>query len=206
MMPDDLEPNESRQREMLLNLFERYRLLNRFAPGADSRSARNHARRVRRNTAVEGTESALRGAASPNVEETGWQPSPGMYRAKTGTGPSRYDPKPLEKILQAETEIRDWKRPLAIGALIGQWESIVGEVVAKHCQVESFEGGELIVRADSSAWAQQLQLLLPQVHRSIDEAVGHGMVEKLIVRPPRGPNWKHGRRNVPGRGPRDTYG
>lgn len=135
-----------------------------------------------------------------------WLPSSGMYRSKTGTGRSRFDPRPIGVILDKELRDRDWQRSLATGTVIEQWEEIVGDVVAKNCPVESFENGKLVVQANSTAWAQQLQLLLPEVMGRIDQVVGRGIVETVIVRPPRSPSWGHGALRVPGRGPRDTYG
>lgn len=135
-----------------------------------------------------------------------WVAPPGTYRSKTGTGPSNWDPQPIGRILKCESMRRGWEQPLAVASVTTDWSEIVGPQVAQHCPVESFEGGVVIAQADSTAWAQQLQLLLPLVQRRIDEKVGPGVVEKVIVRPPRSPSWKHGNRTVQGPGPRDTYG
>lgn len=116
------------------------------------------------------------------------------------------DPGRIDSVLDSQLKERGWKEPLQVGAVVGRWEDIVGELVAKHCPVESFKHGELLVRAQSSAWAQQLRLLLPEVMGRITEAVGPGVVEKVVVLGPRAPSWRHGIRNAPGRGPRDTYG
>jgi predicted nucleic acid-binding Zn ribbon protein len=65
----------------------------------------------------------------------------------------------------------------------------------------------LTVRADSTAWATQLRLLLPQVQRRLDEEVGEGVVTKVVVLAPTAPSWRRGPRSAPGGvGPRDTYG
>ncbi|MGB4918016.1 MAG: DUF721 domain-containing protein, partial [Propionicimonas sp.] len=36
--------------------------------------------------------------------------------------------------------------------------------------------------------------------------LGQGTVERVVVVGPSAPSWKKGKRSVPGRGPRDTYG
>ena len=146
---------------------------------------------------------------SRNTEqlETGWTAPPGTYRSKNGTGRSRWDPAALGDVLGIEVAKRGWDRTLSVASVTGDWEQIVGPQVAQHCPIESFEGGTLIARADSTAWAQQLQILLPHIHRRIDERVGPGIVEKVIVRAPQAPSWVKGKRTFRGgRGPRDTYG
>ena len=101
---------------------------------------------------------------------------------------------------------RGWERPLSVAGVIGRWASVVGEQLADHCQPETFEDGALVVRADSTAWAMQVRLLLPQLERRLEEEVGEGVVDSITVLGPAGPTWKKGSRSVQGRGPRDTYG
>ena len=62
--------------------------------------------------------------------------------------------------------------------------------------------------ASSSAWAQQLRLLMPGIERAVAGALepGAGAVE-IRVLGPAGPTWRRERVAVRGsRGPRDTYG
>ena len=78
--------------------------------------------------------------------------------------------------------------------------------LAAHVVPESFDDGRLLLRAESTAWATQVRLLLPQLRRTIDRAVGAGVVADISVVGPQAPSWKAGPRRVAGRGPRDTYG
>lgn len=83
----------------------------------------------------------------------------------------------------------------------------MGEEIAAHAEPESFTDGRLVLRTDSTAWAVQLRLLLPQVRERLDVELGVGTVSTVEVLGPQGPSWKKGRRSVRGaRGPRDTYG
>ncbi|NTW41567.1 MAG: DUF721 domain-containing protein, partial [Cellulomonadaceae bacterium] len=66
--------------------------------------------------------------------------------------------------------------------------------------------GVLVVRTDSTAWATNLTLLVPQLMGTLDKELGVGVVQRVQVVGPSGPHWGKGRRSVPGRGPRDTYG
>ncbi|WP_242491787.1 DUF721 domain-containing protein [Actinomyces minihominis] len=150
------------------------------------------------------TEEEFPGTSSAKKK---WTPPPGTYRSKTGPGRSRWDPQLLGDVLGMESKKRGWTSTLSVASVTADWEEIVGPQVAAHCPIESFEGGTLIARADSTAWAQQLQLLLPHIHRRIDERVGAGVVDKVIVRGPQAPSWTRGKRTYRGgRGPRDTYG
>lgn len=70
----------------------------------------------------------------------------------------------------------------------------------------SGQSGVLVLRADSTAWATQIKLLMPTLTQKLDDEVGQGRISEIKVLGPNAPSWKHGLRSVPGRGPRDTYG
>lgn len=137
---------------------------------------------------------------------TRWHPGPGMGYGISGPGPSRRDPQLLGGIATRLVLQRGWTAEVGVGGVVGRWPEIVGEQIAGHCQVENFDGGALVVRADSTAWATQIRLLLPQLEKRLAEEVGEGTVTQITVLGPGGPSWKRGLRSVPGRGPRDTYG
>ena len=43
--------------------------------------------------------------------------------------------------------------------MFGRWDQLVGADVAAHTRPERFSDGELVVIADSAAWATQVRLL-----------------------------------------------
>jgi predicted nucleic acid-binding Zn ribbon protein len=51
-----------------------------------------------------------------------------------------------------------------------------------------------------------LRLMRADLLRSLLEKFPEAGITELSIRAPGAPSWKHGRRSVPGRGPRDTYG
>ena len=63
-----------------------------------------------------------------------------------------------------------------------------------------------MLRAESTAWATQVRLLLPNLRTAIDTALGTGVISDISVIGPQAPTWVAGPRRVKGRGPRDTYG
>jgi predicted nucleic acid-binding Zn ribbon protein len=107
-----------------------------------------------------------------------------------------------------ERFIRDqgWQGESAVATLMAHWGEIVGHDLAEHVDPVSFADGELTLQASSTAWATQVRLLLPDLHRAVDDSVGRGVVTRIRVLGPQGPSWKAGARHVKGRGPRDTYG
>ena len=93
-----------------------------------------------------------------------------------------------------------------MAALASSWSDIVGPEVAEHVQIESIANGELVLVADSTAWATQVRLLADTLLAQVQQAAGPGNVRSVSVRGPSAPSWRAGPRVVKGRGPRDTYG
>ncbi|WP_237564209.1 DUF721 domain-containing protein [Actinomyces sp. 432] len=134
---------------------------------------------------------------------------PGLPPGRDRPGPTRFDPRTGKQDLRRYAERHGWASKLAMASVSVRWREIVGEQIAAHAVIERFEPGRLTLRASSSAWAQQLRLLLPGIERQVSEALGEegGAVEIRILGPA-GPTWRHGRFGAArgGRGPRDTYG
>jgi predicted nucleic acid-binding Zn ribbon protein len=102
---------------------------------------------------------------------------------------------------------RGWDDAVAVGSVIGRWDAVVGAHLAGHCIPVSFVDGALTVRADSTAWATQVRLLVPQLLARLAEAVGDGVVTSIVVHGPTAPSWRRGAWQASGgQGPRDTYG
>lgn len=120
-------------------------------------------------------------------------------------GPSR-DPEPIGQAMERLVDEQGWRDESSVAVLMSEWDQIVGADLAAHVRAVSFSDGELVLQAESTAWATQVRLLLPQVHRAVDDRVGAGVVRAIRVRGPQGPTWAAGPRRVKGRGPRDTYG
>lgn len=141
-------------------------------------------------------------AASTRGAGTRWVRAPGLAAQRTRWR----EPAGLGSIIERASHRLGWDGPAAMGSVLAKWHVIVGDDLAEHCHVETFEGRKLQVRCTSTAWAKQLQLLLPHIERRIEEEVGPGVVDQVVVCGPTAPSWRRGRFSVPGRGPRDTYG
>ncbi|MDQ6875260.1 MAG: DciA family protein [Actinomycetota bacterium] len=127
-------------------------------------------------------------------------------RGLTGPGPDAGDPQPFGALIDRLVRDRGWQRTAAEAAVMGRWESLVGDDVAAHCRPESLRDGELVLVAESTAWATQLRALAAGMLATLARELGAGVVTRIRVRGPTAPNWHRGPRHIPGRGPRDTYG
>ncbi|WP_307844967.1 DUF721 domain-containing protein [Actinotalea solisilvae] len=125
---------------------------------------------------------------------------------RSGPGRDGRDPALLGDTLARLAAERGWDEDLSVGGVVGRWREVVGDQVADHCTPETFEDGRLVVRTDSTAWAANLRLLVPQLLITLAREVGPDVVREVTVLGPSGPQWGRGGRRVPGRGPRDTYG
>ena len=124
----------------------------------------------------------------------------------SGAHPDDRDPQTMDSTLGRFVRDQGWETELRVHGVFSRWEAIVGRDVGQHVTPESYADGQLVVRTDSTAWATQMKLLAPDVVRRLNEVLGEGTVQAIVVEAPRGPSWKRGRLRVKGRGPRDTYG
>jgi predicted nucleic acid-binding Zn ribbon protein len=103
------------------------------------------------------------------------------------------DPSPFGTAIRALLAERGWEHRAAVGGVFGRWPQIVGRELAEHTRpVEYTADGELIVAADSPAWATQLRLLAATLVRRLNEELGEGSVQKVKVRGPAGPRRRPG--------------
>lgn len=120
---------------------------------------------------------------------------------------SREDPVTIADVIGDLVRTQGWDERLTTQRVFSDWAGVVGSDVAEHSRVESMADGIVWIRADSTAWAKQLQLLAPVIVRRLNVELGQGAVLRVEIRGPQAPSWKPGRRTVRnGRGPRDTYG
>lgn len=108
----------------------------------------------------------------------------GRGRTEPGKRARNDDPRPISDVLGGLVSDQGWRERAAIGAVFGRWDQIVGPDLAEHTRPESFADGEVVVRADSAAWATQIRLLAGSLVRRLNEELGHGMVATVKVTGP----------------------
>jgi predicted nucleic acid-binding Zn ribbon protein len=126
--------------------------------------------------------------------------------SRAGSGPDARDPVLFGAAIQRLVAERGWQDTTANASVLARWETLVGPEIADHCQPVSLVEGELVLVAESSAWATQLRMLTRTLQARLTAQVGDGVVTSIVVRGPVQPDWRKGPRRVQGRGPRDTYG
>jgi predicted nucleic acid-binding Zn ribbon protein len=135
----------------------------------------------------------------------GGQPASKPRRRKPGPAPSE-GPEALGELIQGVIRQQGWSTEISLHHLLGRWPALVGPVNAEHSRPESYADRVLTVRAESTTWATSLRQIAPQLVAVLNEQLGQGTVERVVVIGPTAPSWKKGKRSVQGRGPRDTYG
>ncbi len=160
------------------------------------------------------TDPPRRGAARSTTSGSRRLSARRLADLRSGPGPDERDPQPLAGAFDRLVRDRGWQTEAAVGSLTGRWAEIVGPEIAEHVQIESYdpEAARLHLRADSTAWATQLRLLLPTLRTRIDAEVGTTRagggraVADIVILGPAAPVRPAGAWRVKGRGPRDTYG
>jgi predicted nucleic acid-binding Zn ribbon protein len=147
-------------------------------------------------------------AAERAAQRSGRKPTGarGRRRRWSGPGPDDRDPQPFGRLVARVSLDRGWSPRLTDATVLGRWPHLVGAEIADHCTPVSLRDGELVLQAESTAWATQLRTLQRQLLVRLAAAVGKDVVKRIRVVGPSGPSWRHGPRTVRGRGPRDTYG
>lgn len=116
------------------------------------------------------------------------------------------DPRSAGSVLGSLAVSQDWVSHLKTARLSTHWVDIVGSAMADNSRVESFRNGEIVIRVFTTAWLVSMQYMLPQLEKVIRDYLTPVPVMKISLRGPNQYTFKHGRRTVPGRGPRDTWG
>jgi len=174
---------------------------------ADALAAAKADARARGERAPEGHFSAERKGrgdpAAPARRQPGAPPPGGASRSGRTR---REDPQPLRAAIDGLLDDQGWRAAAAVGSVFGRWEQIVGAALAAHTRPGGFADGELLVIADSTAWATQVRLLRPQLIQRLNSELGRGTVTGVRVRGPAPPRQRGQWRVRDTRGPRDDYG
>jgi predicted nucleic acid-binding Zn ribbon protein len=89
----------------------------------------------------------------------------------------RLAPRPLGKALDAALH---GARPAGLLAEVqSAWPAVAGPALAAAAGPVSERSGTVTVECESAVWAQELELLRPDLTRRLDEALGGGRVERL---------------------------
>lgn len=118
------------------------------------------------------------------------------------------DPTTFGAAIEQFLKVRGWEHDARVAAVLSRWPEIAGPDIADHCTPASLRDGELVLTAESTAWATQLRLLSGRIKDRVNADLGAAVVRTVKVHGP-----SSGRPRTPGtwrvsggRGDRDTYG
>lgn len=124
----------------------------------------------------------------------------------SGAHPDDRDPQRVGAEIDRMVADNGWRETAQVATVLANWDRLVGDDLASHCRPDRLHDGELVLVAESTAWATQVRLMTAAILAKLAGELGPTVVTSLRVFGPSGPDWRHGGRRVPGRGPRDTYG
>jgi hypothetical protein len=104
-----------------------------------------------------------------------------MKIAKTRFYNRRRSPEAAKLILKAVLGQYGLDKKLERYEFIWRWAEVVGEDIAKRTKPESIQGNALIVRVESSAWAQELSLQKNVILRRFREIFKQDALKKGYV-------------------------
>jgi hypothetical protein len=93
---------------------------------------------------------------------------------KRGPGRSE-EPQPLGAVLDALGGERRLAAGLLLGSLGKRWNDVVGERLAEESAPAALEGGTLLVKASSAAWAAQIKFLAREIREASNRLLEGGV-------------------------------
>jgi predicted nucleic acid-binding Zn ribbon protein len=89
----------------------------------------------------------------------------------------RLAPRPLAQALQGVA--RDASPATLIAAVQAGWPGVAGETLAAAAQPVSERGGVVTIACESGVWAQELELLGPDLRERLNASLEGTRIEKL---------------------------
>jgi predicted nucleic acid-binding Zn ribbon protein len=106
------------------------------------------------------------------------------FRVKTTNQNKSRDPQLLGEALEEFVDQVGWQDQKSLAQLHTNFSEVVGSEIATHLEIERFDNGELILRADSTSWATQLKYLAPVLLEKLQEAAPELKISAVKVLPP----------------------
>ena len=116
------------------------------------------------------------------------------------------DPQSFGAAIEAFLKVRGWENESRVHSVLSRWAEIAGPEIADHCTPTTLRDGDLVLTAESTAWATQLRLMARQIAERVNADLGASVVKTVKVHGPASARGgQPGEWRVRGsRGPRDT--
>ncbi|GAA4917932.1 DUF721 domain-containing protein [Streptomonospora salina] len=122
--------------------------------------------------------------AKAAARERGASPEQRPRPVRRRSGRSRNEPQLFGDAVRAWLVEHGLQEQVAVGGVFGRWNEIVGDYNAQHLRPVSYEGGELVVAADSATMAAHARAMVRDLLRRLNEELGHGTVTSIKVQAP----------------------
>ncbi len=88
--------------------------------------------------------------------------------------------RPLGELIKEFVSQETISEKLRSYEVVGDWETIVGDVVARNTEIVRIENGTLYVQAKNSAWRNELIFIKPTILKKIRENYPASGVEDIF--------------------------
>ncbi len=94
-----------------------------------------------------------------------------MTRDDKNTRPSK-----VSDILAAILKDRGWNRVVREHRVFGEWDGVVGEIIAKNARPVRIDRGVLVAIVSSPVWTQELSLMKETIIGRLNDRLGEPIV------------------------------
>ena len=91
--------------------------------------------------------------------------------------PSRHRPRQIA--LALDLARADWEPETVLAEVQRVWRGVVGDAIAAEASPERVRGGVLTVACSASVWAQELELMGPDIVARVNGALGSEALSRL---------------------------
>jgi hypothetical protein len=88
-------------------------------------------------------------------------------------------PKPVWAVLEGMFKSLELEVPLKTYSILGAWEEIVGDSLARQTQPRSIRNRILFIDVSHSTWIHQLQFLKPTLLQKVNEFLGETLIQDI---------------------------
>jgi predicted nucleic acid-binding Zn ribbon protein len=90
-------------------------------------------------------------------------------------------PTPIGEALEGFVRRQRWEGRVHGATVFSRWAEIVGDDLARRCEPVRLANGNLLIRAESQAWATQLTYMLGHLADKGNAVLGEGFVRQVSV-------------------------
>lgn len=87
----------------------------------------------------------------------------------------------IAEVLESFVDERGIRPEIQRARLHRSWTRILGEPLARHLSIRTFQNGELVLTADDPSWGQEASMQRETIRRTINEHFDREVVRSIRV-------------------------